>query len=116
MLSAFTLSACKKTTRLEGRWRGVKVEGSSQALRPVYAQVTQYATDLEIIAHNNMITVEMPPGKLARTAEFNVQKDQPSELVILVTGGEQETFTFEKENTMKWLVAEGTYIVFNRRQ
>lgn len=111
-----SLTACKKTTRLEGRWRGARVEGQAQALRAVYPQVTQYATDLEIVVHNNLITMEMPPNRTTRTAEFTVQKDQPSELQIVVTGGEAETFTFERDNTMRWLVAEGTYIVFQRQK
>jgi len=114
-----TTAACKKATPLEGHWRGLRVEGQAQALRPVYQQVTQYASELDIVAQGNRLTVEMP-GK-SRTAEFKVTEvakaaDQSTRVTISVAGGDQEVFTFPSDTTMRWLVAEGTYIVFQRQR
>jgi len=106
--------ACKKTSRLEGHWKGLRVEGQTAALRPVYQAVTAYAGELDLVAKGNQLTMDMP-GK-TRTAEFTVHKDQGSEVVISVAGGDQETFLFPTENTMRWLIAEQTFIVFQKQK
>ncbi len=111
--SALCVSACKKTTSLEGHWHGQRVDGQTQALKPAYQALTQFAADLDLTVKGTMLTVQMP-GKTS-SAEFTVQQEKDKTIVIAVAGGDAETFTFIGPTAMRWVVAEGTFIVFQKQ-
>ena len=101
------------SARLEGHWRGVRAEGISPDAQSA-ANAFAVATELDV--KGDTIAVSMPKERQA--GRYKVVKDEKATLVIVTDKdgpGEPQTFTFVDENTMKWAVLDGKYIVFARR-
>jgi hypothetical protein len=104
-------SACHKgSSRLEGHWRGIRADGTPPA---VLGQATAFASELELVASGNRITVVS--GGRERTIEYTIQKESGAELVVVLGGADLETFTFVDDKTMRWAVTEGASVTFMKQ-
>jgi len=113
-VATLALVACKSgSARLEGKWRGQRADGVSLEAQ---AAANDYATKMEILAKGDQLTVIAPGSK--KTGVYKVLKEDSEQLVIAtdknLTGAEKETFTFLDANTMRWSVAEGRTITFQK--
>jgi hypothetical protein len=115
-LAVVSTAACKSgSARLEGKWRGVRADGVSIETQ---AAANDYATKMEILAKGDTLTVTAPGSK--KTGQYSVVKEDSEQLVIAtdkaLSGTEKETFTFVDANTMRWMVAEGKTITFQKQK
>lgn len=109
------LPACKKSgaARLEGHWRGAKVDGvppQQQTAANVFAAQT------EITVKGDAISMSTPTtGKV--TSKFKVVKDD-KKTVVIVTDADgpksEESFTFDDDETIEWRLAEGKVVTFRK--
>ncbi|OJY15943.1 MAG: hypothetical protein BGO98_25160 [Myxococcales bacterium 68-20] len=117
-LLAFAVG-CKHpgSQKLEGRWKGQKAEGV-----PDTAQLSanSFATNTEIIAQGNQISIHTPGGRngTGAMATYTVDKEDPTTLVIHTDrDGSAETFTFnEKADVMVWKIDDRRSITFKKVQ
>ncbi len=113
-VAVLALAACKSgSARLEGKWRGVRADGVTLEAQ---AAANDYATKMEIVAKGDQLTVVAPGSK--KSGVYKVLKEDSEQLVIAtdknLSGAEKETFTFLDANTMRWSVAEGRTITFQK--
>ncbi len=115
----FTLSllGCRHggSAKLEGRWKGVRVEGVTSDLQ---AQADVFATGTEIEVKGDGITVATPASKAKVAGKYKVVKEDKSILILYTDGDGQndaQTFTFIDEKTMKWTVVDGKTITFKKQ-
>ena len=113
-VALLALAACKSgSARLEGKWRGVRADGVTLEAQ---AAANDYATKMEIVAKGDQLTVVAPGSK--KSGVYKVLKEDSEQLVIAtdknLSGAEKETFTFLDANTMRWSVAEGRTITFQK--
>lgn len=101
------------STRLEGRWRGVRAEGVDPG---VQTQANVFAIGTEIIAKGDQISITTPAAK-GLTAKYTVEKDDKASLVIRTDkDAATETFAFGDDPThMTWRVDERKSIVFKKQ-
>jgi hypothetical protein len=109
------LLACSHpgSTRLEGRWRGVRAEGVSGDAQ---AAANAFAVSTEIEVRGDAITVSTPKDK--QSGRYRVVRDDKASVVITTDKDgldEPQTFTFLDARTMKWAVLDGKSIVFARQ-
>jgi hypothetical protein len=109
-------AACKHSgsAKLEGRWRGTRAEGVAPA---VQEQANTFATQTEIVAKGNAITITTPAAK-PQSATFTVDDENKTTLVVHTDKdgpANKETFSFADEGrTMTWRLGEGRTIVFTK--
>jgi hypothetical protein len=98
------------SSRLEGRWHGVRAEGvfgEAQTAANAFAA----ATDLDV--RGDSITVSTPKEK--QSGRYRVVREDKTSLVLTTDKDgpdEPQTFTFVDAKTMKWSVLDGKAIVF----
>lgn len=107
---------CQKSgaERLEGRWRGTKVEGVPLDLQP---SANDFATHTELDFRDGVVSVKTPREKL--TSKYRVvREDKAKKALVLLTDQDgpkdPQIFVFEDDNTVRWKVLEGKLIVFRR--
>ncbi len=97
------------SARLEGRWRGVRVEG----VAPESAAVANaFASSLELDVHGNTLAVSTQ--KERQLGRYRVVGETGTTLVITTDkdGPDQpQTFVFIDDRTMRWSPVEGKAIV-----
>lgn len=107
------LAGCRRgSSKLEGRWRGVRSEG----VDPTAAvQANAFATSSEIVAVGDKIAIQTPAGR-SQTAIYTIDKEDATTLVIHTDHDPNaETFTFtEKGEMMLWRVDETRGIWFKK--
>jgi hypothetical protein len=107
-------TGCKHpgSSKLEGRWRGLKADGIADTVQP---QANAFATATEIIAAGNQIAIMTPAGRNP-PATYVVDKEDPTTVVIHTDrDGNAETFTFnERADTMVWKIDAQRSITFKK--
>jgi hypothetical protein len=115
-LAIFAATGCKHSgsAKLEGRWRGTRAEGVSPAVQEA---ANTFATQTEIVARGNLITISTP-GSKGPQATYVVDDENKNTLVLHTDKDgvtNKETFSFENEGkTMTWRVGEGRTIIFTK--
>jgi hypothetical protein len=109
------LAACHHggAARLEGRWRGVHVEGVG---REALAAANGFATETEIDVKSDVLSVTTPKGR--QSGRYKVVREDEHTVVITTDKdgpSDPQTFTFVDDRTMKWAVLEGKSIVFQKQ-
>jgi len=102
------------SAKLEGRWKGVRAEGVGPAVQDA---ANAFATQTEITARGNVITVSTPQSK-GQQGTYVVD-DENKTTVVLHTDKDgpanKETFGFSEDGkTMTWRLGEGRTIVFQK--
>ena len=114
-LALLALASCGGggSTRLQGRWRGVRADGvSSEAL----AAANAFAVGTELEVKGDSITVTTPKDK--QTGRYKVMKQDKATLVITTDRdgpNDPQTFTFVDDKTVRWAVLEGKSILFSKQ-
>lgn len=118
LTSAMAMAAigCKHpgSAKLEGRWKGVRADGVGPAVQDA---ANAFATQTEITARGNVITVSTPQSK-GQQGTYVVD-DENKTTVVLHTDKDgpanKETFGFSEDGkTMTWRLGEGRTIVFQK--
>ena len=118
LTSAMAMAAigCKHpgSAKLEGRWKGVRAEGVGPAVQDA---ANAFATQTEITARGNVITVSTPQSK-GQQGTYVVD-DENKTTVVLHTDKDgpanKETCGFSEDGkTMTWRLGEGRTIVFQK--
>ena len=110
------VAACKRSgsAKLEGRWRGTRAEGVTPTVQEA---ANTFATQTEIVARGNLITITTP-GSKGQQATFTVDDENKTTLVVHTDKdglANKETFAFSDEGrTMTWRLGEGRTIVFTK--
>ena len=105
------LIACEEvgSARLQGRWRGVRIEGGGGDRANAFA----LATEIRVDGHS--MTVVSP--NLTQSGRYRVVREDAT-TVVLVTDADgpaaAHTFTFGEDGTMRWAVLAGRSIAFAR--
>jgi len=122
LVSLALASGCKHpgSARLEGRWRGTRAEGVGPAVQEA---ANTFATQTEIVARGNLITISTPPPFGAPATKGQqatyVIDDENKTTVVLHTDKDglanKETFAFgEDGKSMTWRLGEGRTIIFTK--
>jgi hypothetical protein len=114
-LLVFGLTACggKGSSRLEGRWRGVRAEGVAPEAQNSADDFAK-ATSLEF--KDDTLTMKSP--KQSQTDRYRVEREDKVSIVIVTTKdgvGDPQTFMFSDAKTFKWNVQSGRSIVFAKQ-
>lgn len=113
---AIVATGCKHpgSAKLEGRWRGTRAEGVTPTVQEA---ANTFATQTEIVARGNLITISTPAGR-GQPATFVVDDENKSTVVVHTDKdglASKETFAFADDaKTMTWRVGEGRTIVFTK--
>lgn len=105
------LIACEEvgSARLQGRWRGVRVEGAGSDA------ANAFALAMEIRVDGHSMTVVSP--NQTQSGRYRVVREDAT-TVVLVTDADgpaaAHTFTFGEDGTMRWAVLAGRSIAFAR--
>jgi hypothetical protein len=108
------LGACHGdgSSRLQGKWRGVRAEGvPGEAV----AVANAFATGTELEVKGDAITVTTPRDR--QSGRYKVLRQEKTTLVITTDRdgpGDPQTFTFVDEKTLRWAPIEGKSIVFTK--
>jgi hypothetical protein len=115
-LVAAALTACgskdKAAARLEGSWKGVRVEGLPA---PLKASGDSYATALRIDIKGHDLILASPKGE--QKSAFKVVSNETKTFVIVTEKDgvdAPQTFVLENETTLKWQVDPTKQIVFTK--
>jgi hypothetical protein len=117
-MTAILAAACKHpgSTKLEGRWKGVRAEGVSAERQH---DANTFAVGTQISAKGNVITITTPQGKPQQGTYF-VDDENKTTLVIHTDKdgpAAKETFAFGDDGkTMTWRIGEGRTIVFEKQK
>lgn len=116
LLLLLSLLGCKHagSARLEGRWRGIHVDGVTADLQ---AQADAFAVGTEIEVKGDDITIVTPASKVKQIGKYKVVKEDKSTLIFFTDGDGQndaQTFNFIDDRTVKWSVVEGKTITFRK--
>lgn len=108
-------AGCSKSTssaKLEGKWRGVRVEGvapEQQAVANVFALGT------ELIAKGNQIGMSTPAQK-GLQATYSVESESKTMVVIRTDRDGTQTLLFSDDGrTMTWNVDDRRRMVFQKQ-
>ncbi len=111
-----SVPACRRegSAKLDGRWKGVRVEGASADRR---GRANAFATGTQLLARENRISIAVPGA--AEEATYVVEKET-DELVVVRSEADgaapSETFELSKDGTtLKWRVDDRS-IVFAKLQ
>lgn len=116
VLSLGGVAGCKHpgSAKLEGHWRGTRAEGVGPAAQE---SANAFATQTEITARGNAITVSTPQSK-GQQGTYVVDDENKSTLVLHTDKdgpAARETFSFSEDGrTMTWRLGEGRSIVFQK--
>ncbi len=113
-LAAFTVGcpAPAGSERLEGRWVGVRAEGTSADVLPA---ANAFATSTEFDFHRDTLTVTT--DATTQSGRYRVVKEDAASVVITTDRdgpGQTQTFVLTKPGTMRWSVLDGKSIVLTR--
>lgn len=102
------------SAKLEGHWRGTRAEGVGAAAQDA---ANAFATQTEITARGNVITVSTPQSK-GQQGTYVVDDENKTTLVLHTDKdgpASRETFSFAEDGkTMTWRLDEGRSIVFQK--
>jgi hypothetical protein len=99
--------------RLEGRWVGVRAEGTSEDTSPA---ANAFATATEFDFHRDTLTVTT--AMATQSGRYRVVTEDPTRVVIATDRDGPEltqTFTLTSDTTMRWAVLDGKSIVLARQ-
>jgi len=108
---------CKHpSSKLEGHWKGTRADGVAPAVQDA---ANAFATQTEIIARGNMITVSTPgPGGKGQPNAFVIDSETPSVVLVHTEkdgAANKETFAFGDDGkTMTWRLGDGRTILFQK--
>ncbi len=112
--AALELGCKRGSSRLEGRWRGVRVEGVAPAMQE---KANSFANETEIAARGNVITVSTPTRGEQQSA-FVVDEETKASIILHTERdglANKETFVFGDDGkTMTWRMGDGRSITFVR--
>lgn len=111
---AFASVACHndRSTRLEGRWRGLYAEGVAPDAQ---ARANAFARSVEIVAHGREVTLSYPGTTVSGHVRLvHVEKHEIGLVADKDGLGEIDRFTFQGERTARWVMAPGQSIVLER--
>jgi hypothetical protein len=113
---ALTTVACRiplSSERLEGHWIGVRAEGVTAEALPA---ANSFATSTELEFHRNEITVTA--SKETHYGHYKLVRDEPTSVAITTDRDgptHPQTFVFVGDDTLRWALADGKWIVFARQ-
>ncbi len=108
---------CKHpSSKLEGHWKGTRADGVAPGVQDA---ANAFATQTEIIAHGNMITVSTPgPGGKGQPNPFVIDSETPTVVLVHTDkdgAANKETFAFGDDGkTMTWRLGDGRTILFTK--
>jgi hypothetical protein len=97
------------SARLQGRWRGIRVEGASGDAANAFALGTEIRVDgyaMTVQSHDQ-----------TQSGRYRVVREDATTVVLVTDAdgpGAAHTFTFGDDGTMRWQVLAGKAIVFAR--
>lgn len=112
---ALTLvSGCRKSgrARLEGKWRGSRVEGVEESQQ---VAASSFAVQMELVFKGEEVSVRSPSGK--QTANYEVTRDETDRITIITDrdgADHPQVFTVVNDHTIQWRLTERTSITFLR--
>jgi hypothetical protein len=112
LLSA-AASGCKHqgSPKLEGHWRGVRVEGVAPESQ---AGANAFAVGTELLAKGDQVAMAAP-GQKRIQATYTVDSEDKNSLVIHTDKDGSQTLTFSADGkTMTWAVDERRKMTFQR--
>jgi hypothetical protein len=114
-LSGASMVGCKHpSSKLEGHWKGTRAEGVAPGVQDA---ANAFATQTEIVAHGNLITVSTP-GTKGQQGTFVVDSETPSVVLVHTDkdgAANKETFAFTEDGkTMTWRLGDGRTILFQK--
>jgi hypothetical protein len=117
MLSGGSMVGCKHpSSKLEGHWKGMRAEGVAPGVQDA---ANAFATQTEIVAHGNLITVSTP-GTKGQQGTFVVDSETPSVVLVHTEkdgAANKETFAFTEDGkTMTWRLGDGRTIMFQKQK
>ena len=99
--------------RLEGHWRGAKVEGVAPDQQEA---ANVFATHTELSVTGDSLSLSTPTtGKV--TSKFHVVREDKKTLVVVTDADgtkDEQTFAFDDDQTVKWKIAEGKLMTFRK--
>jgi hypothetical protein len=112
---AFAAVACHGagSSRLQGKWKGLRTEGVGASSAPA---ANAFATGMTLEVKGDNITVTTPKDK--QSGHYRVVKEDPIMLVITTdkdSDDDKQTFTFIDNKTLRWSVVDGAAIVFGKQ-
>lgn len=115
LLLLFALGGCggKGSARLEGNWKGIRVEGvapAQQAAADGYALATSFEFKGE--------SMVLKSPKTTVTARYRVEKDEKDTVVIVSDKdgtSDPQTFSFSDAKTFRWTPIASHTIVFAKQ-
>jgi hypothetical protein len=99
--------------RLEGRWIGVRAEGTSA---DTAAAANAFATSTEFDFHRDTLMVTTSAS--TQSGHYRVVKEDGTKIVITTDRdgpGQTQTLVLSSDETMRWAILEGKTIVLVRQ-
>lgn len=114
-LFCFVLMACgsKGSPRLEGKWLGVRVTGTSDGQQEA-ADEFAHGTVLEFRA--DAVAIRTPKG--VQVGRYKVVREDKGSLVIMTDkdgSDEAHTFSFEDQKTLVWQILPSHAVVLSKQ-
>jgi hypothetical protein len=108
---------CKHpSSKLEGHWKGMRADGVPASVQDA---ANTFATQTEIVAHGNLITVSTP-GSKGQPNPFVVDSETPAVVLVHTDkdgAANKETFSFTEDGkTMTWRLGDGRTIIFQKQK
>ncbi len=108
---------CKHpSSKLEGHWRGTRADGVPPGAQDA---ANTFATQTEIVARGNQITVSTP-GSKGQPGPFVVDSETPAVVLVHTEkdgASNKETFAFTDDGkTMTWRLGDGRTITFQKQK
>lgn len=108
---------CKHpSSKLEGHWKGLRADGVPAAVQDA---ANTFATQTEIVARGNQITVSTP-GTKGQPTPFFVDSETPAVVLVHTDkdgAADKQTFSFTEDGkTMTWRLGDGRTIVFQKQK
>lgn len=101
-----------RSTRLEGRWRGLYAEGVAADAQ---GRANAFARSVEIVAHGREVTLTYPGTTVSGHVRLvHVDKHEIGLVADKDGLGEVDRFTFQGERTARWIMGPHQTIVLER--
>jgi hypothetical protein len=116
LVCGLALAGCKKSpqARLEGHWRGSKVEGVSA---DVQAAANLFAVGMELDFKGDTVSVRTVRDKTS--SKYKVVRSDKSSVVIVTDAdgaNDEQTLSFITDDSLKWKALEGKTVTFLKEQ
>lgn len=116
LVFSLALAGCKKSpqARLEGHWRGSKVEGVSA---DVQAAANAFAVQMELDFKGETVSVRTTREK--QSSKYKVVRSDKTSVVIVTDADgatDEQTLTFVTDDSLKWKVLDGKAVTFLKEQ